>query len=869
MEKFESCVVQLRDIYAEREKNKQSIKDGDEYGACTLSGILLESQSYKLIGVANLFMDALLADIAIPFEYDLPIINQQGEIAGRLRVRFQRISILYSRNESFSRGDRNDEELGLWQTPSRSASIKIIKCRLKIIEAYDLPAHLSNYVFCQYRFWSDASTTVVDSVMESQTLSTSTLVKFNKENEFDIEVNEEFFEYCSDGALSIEVHGHSYQQSSSIEKSQKSERKRELEQQHSKLANPRNTLTNNEPDSFMRALVDSWNAVSKSYELLVQILELNKEGNWMPVKLVQNELNETGGIYQLKQGQSRLIVVRISPVKSNSVIWYNGMLFNVVPHKIDKVSVGCVLGRTIGTKPLDSYQENDLNRLKEKCKKKLEERKNYLISQIKHSTESDKSDEEKERYESICKQLVDLSQEQVSIDAPPENSGLPGSYIDWKPPTGIERHVPVVFLDMNDQIVNYYTQNKPDYDLEREKSDFYYDKPSSTASVSSYFKSGEESILSFERNDYIDLKITKWNDSSMLEMSSLNLFNNSNEDESGESFISSYEPEEIFVNENVSKSLVIKAIASWDSSLHQTPYLNAITSLDKHVYATVKVNLKLKVLDSKVNSKMSKYIDLILRKRIGLSINTTSSVYSGDSETNGAKFKSRFKRLLNSSPSMNGAKAKSNAFNQNTSSGMYYRIITNVPKLITEIENRESLAIKAASSIIDNYSIMSNNEHSNYAHFEQYAKNIEAVDSILKFDRIQQKLTLNNFLKDPNFYLNQNINEENASGSFLNSPGMKKTLSFPNILKKVGFGNIMNINKAYPEQPEPRQQHVKKVIYYPDPAEKNNISFNSPPSYNMESEKNLEVKNFNQSNKFVKMDDVYTASNEMRNKFGI
>ncbi len=174
-------------------------------------------------------------------------------------------------------------------------------------------------------------------------------------------------------------------------------------------------------------------------------------------------MNRTGGVYQLKQGQSRQISVSLNHTSQKSIMWYNGTLFNFEPHKIDKVSIGCVLGKDLGlSAPLDSYQETDLNQLKEKCKTILEERKLYLYSQLKLlSEEKDKSEEDSERYESLCKQLVELGEEQAAIDAPADNSRLPGSTIEWVPPENTEEHVPIIFLNLNEES-NFENLNETD-----------------------------------------------------------------------------------------------------------------------------------------------------------------------------------------------------------------------------------------------------------------------------------------------------------------------------------------------------------------------------------------------------------------------
>jgi hypothetical protein len=67
------------------------------------------------------------------------------------------------------------------------------------------------------------------------------------------------------------------------------------------------------------------------------------------------------------------------------------------------------------------------------------------------SEEKNKTDEESERYESLCKQLIELGEEQAAIDAPADNSGLPGSTIEWKPAGNTEEHVPIIFLNINEE----------------------------------------------------------------------------------------------------------------------------------------------------------------------------------------------------------------------------------------------------------------------------------------------------------------------------------------------------------------------------------------------------------------------------------
>lgn len=196
------------------------------------------------------------------------------------------------------------------------------------------------------------------------------------------------------------------------------------------------------------------------------------------------------------------------------------------------------------TQPLDSYQDIDLNNLREKCKEILESRKQYLYSQLKlvNNNVDEQTDEDKERYESLCKQLMNLGEEQVALDAPEDNSGLPGSTIEWEPSSGMEKHVPIVFLDIDDDADEYLNNELNISD------DYYEDDFESHSSLGTnglkkwnneysrgqkgdnesktFMYCGQECCLKHEQRDsrYVDLKMVRWNDSNMVEMVSSDEF---------------------------------------------------------------------------------------------------------------------------------------------------------------------------------------------------------------------------------------------------------------------------------------------------------------------------------------------------------
>ena len=241
--------------------------------------ILSESESYRynLLGVANLFLDVLYHDTQIEFDYNVPIINQQGEIAGKLRVKLTRLN----EERCFSNASESDS------VAEAESKRNKIKCRLTIVEAYDLPFNLNCLVFCKYRFWGANHETPVKQLRENvHTQQQRSILKINHQKEFDIETNEDFFDHCLDGSLSIEVLSHRLLSLSPQEQISSLMSNKNLSNQKS----VQNEISQMTHKAKYQMLVDSWNEVSKSFELGVKILELNTEGS---ASIIKNDPFET------------------------------------------------------------------------------------------------------------------------------------------------------------------------------------------------------------------------------------------------------------------------------------------------------------------------------------------------------------------------------------------------------------------------------------------------------------------------------------------------------------------------------------------------------------------------------------------------
>ncbi|XP_008566699.1 PREDICTED: LOW QUALITY PROTEIN: kinesin-like protein KIF13A [Galeopterus variegatus] len=424
IEKLENKLIDMRDLYQEwKEKVPEAKrlygKRGDPFYEA--------QENHNLIGVANVFLECLFCDVKL--QYAVPIISQQGEVAGRLHVEVMRITGAVPERVVEDDSSENSSESGSLEVVDSSGEIihrvKKLTCRVKIKEATGLPLSLSNFVFCQYTFWDQCESTVAAPVVDPevpspQSKDTQYTVTFSHCKDYVVNVTEEFLEFISDGALAIEVWGHRCAgNGSSIW---------EVDSLHAKT----------------RTLHDRWNEVTRRIEMWISILELNELGEYAAVELHQAKDVNTGGIFQLRQGHSRRVQVTVKPVQHSGTL-------PLMVEAILSVSIGCVTARSTKLqRGLDSYQEEDLNCVRERWSDALIKRREYLDEQIKKvSNKKEKTEDDVEREARLVEQWVGLTEERNAVLVPAPGSGIPGAPADWIPPPGMETHIPVLFLDLN------------------------------------------------------------------------------------------------------------------------------------------------------------------------------------------------------------------------------------------------------------------------------------------------------------------------------------------------------------------------------------------------------------------------------------
>lgn len=186
MEKLENKLIDMREMYQEK---SDTIKGLDPF---------YESQeNHNLIGVANIFLEALFHDVHL--DYQTPIISQQGEVAGRLQVELSRVAGVFPQDRiceaaSDSSGDSSHDD-------EDDIGKNTVTCRVVIKQASGLPLSLSHFVFCQYTFWNHPEPIVVAPSVENQSSvgghRDSMTFKFEHMKDFTIQITEEFLEHCT------------------------------------------------------------------------------------------------------------------------------------------------------------------------------------------------------------------------------------------------------------------------------------------------------------------------------------------------------------------------------------------------------------------------------------------------------------------------------------------------------------------------------------------------------------------------------------------------------------------------------------------------------------------------------------------------
>uniref|UniRef100_A0A4W6CLB8 Kinesin family member 13B n=1 Tax=Lates calcarifer TaxID=8187 RepID=A0A4W6CLB8_LATCA len=402
MEKMENRLVDMRELYQEGvpedpEVMRSYFKRADPF--------FDEQENHSLIGVANVFLACLFYDVKL--QYAVPIINQKGEVGAR----FANGKIVS--HFGLLRFKTTEKTLGFFFCVILPLSLS----QVKILQATGLPRHLSNFVFCP------VSTSGVRRIKEKikQQRKDLSLV-FLSLQELSVPVSDDFVEFLTEGAVAIEVYGH-------------------------KQVNHRRNLALWDLGVIQaktRTLRERWSEVTRRLEMWVQLMELNEAGEFTAVEVLPAKDIRTGGIFQLRQGQSHRVQVEVRSVPDSGTM-------PLIAASILSVSIGDVKVRQMRpSRGSESHWEVDLERMREQWLVTLTQRQEYLDQQLqKIVSKPDKSEDDVERESQLLECRLTLTEERNAVLVPSAGSGIPGAPAERVPVPGMETHIPVLFLDLS------------------------------------------------------------------------------------------------------------------------------------------------------------------------------------------------------------------------------------------------------------------------------------------------------------------------------------------------------------------------------------------------------------------------------------
>uniref|UniRef100_A0A673BPX6 Kinesin family member 13Ba n=1 Tax=Sphaeramia orbicularis TaxID=375764 RepID=A0A673BPX6_9TELE len=401
LEKMENRLVDMRELYQEWQDYQLHDHDNPVMRSYfrRADPFFDEQENHSLIGVANVFLSCLFYDVKL--QYAIPIINQKGEVHHHM--------LLWRLHDSMAGGDESDNNQDNEITEIQDRKLV---CMIKILQATGLPQYLSNFVFCQYSFWDQPEPIIVAPEVDPSSSSPSTkdphcMVVFDSCKELAVSVTEDFIEYLTEGAVAIEVYGH-----------------RQADAGRNPALWDLSII-----QAKTRTLRDRWSEVTRRLELWIQILEINENGDFVPVEVVPARDVRTGGIFQLRQGQSRRIQVDVRSVQDSGTM-------PLISEIVLAVSVGCVEIRPSTANQegdeMDSYQERDLERLRHQWLAALTKRQEYLDQHLQSLvSKSEKTEDDMEREAQLLEWRLTLTEERNAVMVPSAGSGIPGAPAEW------------------------------------------------------------------------------------------------------------------------------------------------------------------------------------------------------------------------------------------------------------------------------------------------------------------------------------------------------------------------------------------------------------------------------------------------------
>eukprot|EP00116_Pleurobrachia_bachei_P001294 sb/3461556/ len=526
---------------------------------------------HVLIGTAKLFLHCLRHDIGV--SYSPPIVDKNGQVLGHLKVKLQRLSS--------SHGNLNNQQTTGEQSVMGDLMLgSTVTVHIGVIEANGLPTRLNNYVFCQYKFW-DIKDMIIPGLEFQQHLPRNNTTVFEHQETYTVTVTQQFLNYVNDGLLAIEVWGLKLEEESDIPRAGSM------------------IVTN-----ATAPLYDRWSEMMTRLQLWVEVLEINDNGIYSAVEVQQRSDIKTGGVYQLRQGLSRRILVRVLPVGAGG---------SIACKSISGISIGNITTSSRHQAALDSYQNEDLLKLRCAWSEALETVQNRIGDQLHKLTEKEVlSDAEEEERGKLLEEWIRLLRERDAVLIPKENSGVPGARDTRPVPQGMEVRIPTLFVDVNDQL----RQNPKHRIVIGERSNLSGQDDGQMIKLSTVHRQTyihditscnigiviERIIPSLPQLQLLD-------DTLMINIYLLYIGIYRSDDSSEHRQFLTLTPGQLLPPQVKHDQHRVCAIAAWDSSTHESESLNCLTEPEQRVYLILNVSVD-------VSLPYGMEMELVLRKRV-------------------------------------------------------------------------------------------------------------------------------------------------------------------------------------------------------------------------------------------------------------
>ncbi len=168
-----------------------------------------------------------------------------------------------------------------------------------------------------------------------------------------------------------------------------------------------------------------WGELIKHLELVVEMMELSDQGEYVPVEIQSKPEVVTGGVFMIRQGQSRRINVTMRQLEGAGAS----------PLQVDhvaSVAVGSMYLRNRYDEPLDSFQKDDLQKLRTKWSNALMNRREFLDAEVRKMMDKrEQSVSDLEKQNELLDQWAMLQWQRAAVLQPKVGSGVPGAPNNW------------------------------------------------------------------------------------------------------------------------------------------------------------------------------------------------------------------------------------------------------------------------------------------------------------------------------------------------------------------------------------------------------------------------------------------------------